>query len=804
MASLTAAASAMAQTDAPVVSPRGVVNTFTQQPAPSVVAQGGIIWITGLNLGPAEGVKAAAAPLPTKIGEPGTEVLVNGRNAPIFSATPTRIVAQIPYETNPGLANVFVRRGEQQSRPARINVVAMLPSVQTKNGLGYGEIASDGAATLTLGVAGLGITEPRVGSGEAPAADAPSMPRASVYAYVGGLPANVSAQLSKDRVGEFDVRIEAPTGAAAGDLVSLVAGGRLSNQGTLGKSSAAAMKYLKMPPSAPEIRGFLSSDLRGSYLLANGARDSQGCYGAFLFDFAKEKVTPVDGCMTTALANAATPFVNSNDSATVAAFVGPPESGTAVSARVQVFNPVAEASMTATLPAAASLLLSGEGGNFIGVITGQPARAVVIDARSGEVSDVVVTGAAVAGPIGAGGPLLGGFNLNVDLGGGLNKPLSAPQGIQQNQRLIVVGDDTDNPKAAKVAVINPQNEPVVTRDFPEGWLPLAAPGAATAPGGGQRPGGAAPVRLPVTTFFDGPTRVYYVLSRKADGSQHGFATFTLDDAPAKAVPMPEGWFAASCVQQIPIAGLELSRRFGMLGSRTAATAFANPCPAQGFILMDLTNQTPTATALPGAGQFNASAGADEMNDYMFGQNTDPAQRNIADTLYILDGVTAVTSRIDLPAGITGFGAVSRVPALNWLIAPATRTTQGDSGLVIFDLDTATSRVLPVPEGFATVQSLGVFNATRKLLARGVAPANAGTQFLIYDLISGDLAIIANPAGVAFVGPPPAQAPAPGGGGPGQPQQQAVQIRVSQKSNSVEALAFDSARRQTGIVSLKVN
>lgn len=42
----------------PVVNPRGVVNAFTQQPAPSVVAAGGIIHISGLNLGPTGGRKS--------------------------------------------------------------------------------------------------------------------------------------------------------------------------------------------------------------------------------------------------------------------------------------------------------------------------------------------------------------------------------------------------------------------------------------------------------------------------------------------------------------------------------------------------------------------------------------------------------------------------------------------------------------------------------------------------------------------------------------------------------------------------
>ncbi|MBM3787593.1 MAG: hypothetical protein FJW30_24825, partial [Acidobacteria bacterium] len=118
---LGAAVHAQAPT-APVVSPRGVINAFTQQPAPTSVAAGGIIWINGLNLGPASGWKAEALPLPTTAGDPAVEVRIGNRSLPLFSITPSRIVAQIPIDQPAGLNQLTVRRGESTSRPARFFV----------------------------------------------------------------------------------------------------------------------------------------------------------------------------------------------------------------------------------------------------------------------------------------------------------------------------------------------------------------------------------------------------------------------------------------------------------------------------------------------------------------------------------------------------------------------------------------------------------------------------------------------------------------------------------------------------------
>ena len=131
------------------------------------------------------------------------------------------------------------------------------------------------------------------------------------------------------------------------------------------------------------------------------------------------------------------------------------------------------------------------------------------------------------------------------------------------------------------------------------------------------------------------------------------------------------------------------------------------------------------------------------------------------------------------------------------------------------MDRIETRLLPTPEGFATVQLVNIFPVTRKLVARGVKAD--GAQLLVYDLVTGDLQIVANPPGVAWIGPPVVAAAAPGAGGlpgvPGGPGQaggggaqamNAVQgLQGNTKANTVEAIAYNAARQQTGIAVLRV-
>ena len=219
--------------------------------------------------------------------------------------------------------------------------------------------------------------------------------------------------------------------------------------------------------------------------------------------------------------------------------------------------------------------------------------------------------------------------------------------------------------------------------------------------------------------------------------------------------------------------------------------------------------------MPGAGQFSTTQGTAEINDYIYGSNIDPARQGTADTLYVLDGVTSTAFRVDLPAGLTGFAQLRTVPTTNLLVGLGrARQQAGDAGLVVFDLDRGQGTVFPTPDGFTAVQLVDVFPATRKVVARGTRLGNSATQLLVYDLLNGDLQIIDNPEGVAFVGAPAAVAVpglpgggggAPGGGAPGgAAQTPSINLRSNVRASAVIALTYDADRKQNGILALRLN
>jgi hypothetical protein len=401
----------------------------------------------------------------------------------------------------------------------------------------------------------------------------------------------------------------------------------------------------------------------------------------------------------------------------------------------------------------------------------------------------------------------------IDLGDGLSQVLGILT-VAQNLIAVIVGDDADQPTRAKVAVVNPAGEVQGSRDFPEGWVPLIAPVPAQQAGQAGRAGGvlgaAAGLRR-LSVDFDAENRVFYVLSKLRDNSKHGLAAFAIEDAAPKLIGFPDGWFAAACAAAIPVFKLELSRKLTFLGSNVAETEVKEPCPGSGFVLLDLDQQRVVAVPLASQSQFDADpATSGDLNDYIYGVDTDPSRRNTANTLFVLDGVNASAFQMSLPTGITSFGNLVVVREMNALIGMALNRVAGDAGFVVFDLERAEARSLPVPEGFGRVELVGIFTTTRKLVARGIRSGGAQSQYLIYDLATGDLLTPANPAGIMAVGGIPQQAgqgggvtpPVPGGT-PATPQTPTVLQRANLKANTVAAFAYSRDGRQAGVLVLRV-
>lgn len=794
---------------APVIQPRGVMNAYTQLPAPAVAGQGGLIHINGINLASPEGWKAEGLLLPTQFGEPPVQVLINNQPAALLSATPGRIVAQIPLETPNGLVGVVVRRGYQQSRVARLQVQALAPGLLAASGLGFGAAANAGTdGILKLKATSLGMTEPRAGTGEA--ATEATAPQAVLNAYVGGVQAVMSASYSSTTPGEFDIELKVPEGAKDGDAILLVANASEANLLTMnkGRRESEAL-YIPYPAGTPDLRSVRSSDVNGLFLNANGVRGTDTCFQSFLIDALKKTFEKIDGCLTTAQPQAITPFIDSAGSPVFAAFVGPftgtVQAGqpTLVSDKVKLFRALPAEPVQATLPVAVAALNGTVGGNFIATAPGSagtPGKSYSIHSGTGEVAET-----AAVGVIGVVAPA-GGTNLQallqrfsaIDLGDGINKLLSQVS-VLNNQFVLTVGDSLEKPTKAKVAVLSGQGHIVSQRALPGGWLPMVAPAAAQQPlpGGGQIPPGVAQLRAPTPIYMDAQTRNYYVAVRSSEG-KHGLAYFPAE-GDAQVILLPEDWYFTGCVPNIAVYGIELARGIAMLGGKSEENSFKNPCPADGFLLFDLTARRFAAVGLPGAGKFNASGGADELNDFLTGSNIDPANRNTSDTFYVLDGVNATAFRFDLPAGVNYFSGGTRIPALNLVVAQANNRVPGDAGLVLFDLERTEARLLPTPEGFVSMNYLGLLPSIRRVVARGIKTGNSGSQMLVYNLENGDLEVIVNPEGVAFIGSPPQQQPVPG-------QQPVVNlpVRVNQKANTVEAIVFGEDRRQRGVVVIRVN
>ncbi|MFN9431608.1 MAG: hypothetical protein ACK6DX_15875, partial [Acidobacteriota bacterium] len=382
----------------PVVTPRGVVNALSLRPAPSAVGPGGLIQISGLNLGPAAGWKAESQPIPVQYGgEPAWEVLVNERPAGVLEASPSRILAVVPPETAAGLASVVVRRGNQQSRPARIAVQPVAPALAAANGLGYGIAANSGTdGKMVLSASSLG----------------PEAARAALRATVGGIAAEVETAASAQKPGTYDVRVQVPEGAESGDLILLRVNNAESNSLVMGATRGRSeLIFVPLAEGSSEMRTLRSSDLDGMNLTVVGARGSDGCYPAYQLNARARTLAKIDGCPTAMQAQAATPFVESPGSPEFAALEGPDRK------ELRIFRSLGREPLRVSLPEAMTNLVGQAGGQFI--VTGA-SKNYRVDGSSGEVEEFTPGGTAAGLPGLNPQQLLQRFQ-NLDLGDGITR-----------------------------------------------------------------------------------------------------------------------------------------------------------------------------------------------------------------------------------------------------------------------------------------------------------------------------------------------------------------------------------------------
>lgn len=208
----------------------GVVNAADFSSGP--VAPGSIVSIFGSNLA-SEAVQAEKVPLPVDLR--GTSVTVNGVAAPLFYASPSQINAQVPFETQPGLAAVTVNASGIHTEAATVEVVASAPVifvwsegraiVQNQDlTLNTPQNPAASGSVITAYLTGQGSVTPRVPTGgTAPEQPPLAIPDAPYSAIIGGQSARVGfLGLTPQLVGLLQANITVPMMSSPGDYPLIV------------------------------------------------------------------------------------------------------------------------------------------------------------------------------------------------------------------------------------------------------------------------------------------------------------------------------------------------------------------------------------------------------------------------------------------------------------------------------------------------------------------------------------------------------------------------------------------------------
>jgi uncharacterized protein (TIGR03437 family) len=749
----------------PVIFARGVTDATRQDPAPATVARGGMLQLTGFNLGPDPELKAAGVPLPTVLGEAKIQVLINGTAAPLYSVSKDRIVAQVPVDAAPGVASVVVKAGDVASAPQTFTVAAVQPGIVSKDGSGFGVAAGEfSKSPVTLSGTGFGATNPRAGT---------------VVAYVGGNPAKVTTKESKTIPGLFEALIEVPGQARPGDLAYITVNSRPANPVVLQPLAAADVQFVKLPDGAPDLAQIVTPDVSGMFVLGTAVKDSKGCFPAFTFDFSKKQGAASNPCLI-GPANALTPFVNATGTEYVAAFIGP-AAGTApagIAKQVLIYSP-GKAERTADLSGAASVLGSGAGGTFTATIPAATTGGTVIIDTITAASGTVRTANA---PAGVGGVAATPVAVSVD---GLTKLLTARITIPGGMFAVVVADDTTKPTRVEFAILKTNGEKVSATPLPSGLVPLLAPPA-------PPQGNAASPFVGATglAFYLAEKKAVYVAAKMPDDSAHAFISFPADGSDPTVVNLPAGWFLAACTNAIRTYNFVLGKQLGLFASNSGVNTYKASCPASGFVEVNIATGALSAVALPSNSDMVVGAATGNFNDFLYGTNFSATART-ASTIFAIDGSDGSPIKLDPPTGISAFQAPTAIPAMDALIALGLRRAAGDIGFAFFDLANGTAKQLALPDGFATVSFAGFFPATRKILARGISADRKTSNLVIYDVLTGNSSIVANPDGVASVAGKPGAVVSP-------------RLMVTNaNANTVSAVGFDADGKQVGVLTVRI-
>ena len=745
---LAVALSASAADEQPLTTARGAINAVSLQSAPSTVAQGGILAVFGEQLAAAH-TKPEGAPLPVTLEDPAVEVLIDGVAAPIFFVSPTQVNVLIPWEVEPGWADVVVRRGGLESSPMPVLVSEANPNLFTYEGssalitqAGGGspdapQLGVDGPApassigpanseeqgqTIIVFAAGLGQTDPAVASG---ALGAGATPVAEQRAYLGGLPVAVtSAALSADMVGVYKLEFEPPELASSGEVFRWYSGD-IGSAAVWGAGGPPTPRYMTLGAELESPQRIDLSDLNPYFVAVSGAVDELDfCYrNVQLLDFRRDSATTLEHCVFPSYPNAPNqnayrPFERSMNSPVLAALTEPSgEISEGLTDQLLLIDTAAGSTaqfVQLSQPADRLQSAVGNSRNMRLLRPGDDATYSLVDTEGAAVDEFDGV-ADLPNP------------LEMD---GMTVLVAQNAGFGNGYRMRFLGPDPEAAEGRPIAVLFDRDSNVIGKAaFPDGWDPIAPPRRTNNQG------------LPVGNSlaatqngFRGDSSAY-VLARASDGSGDGIVAFraALPEDPEAAVPesvaletsvtaFPAGSYAATCHTQVRFQRIALTRELAVVATSQMLDEFAVPqfnqiCAGDQLVLFDTVAASTKAVPSPQPLD-NAAKGV--AGGYLyFADGAREVALEAAQKLHIFDGVSETFSTVEFEedAGIlfNSFNSMHRLGGQGQIVALATggptRTnprgiTQpplaGNRGLLVVDLPNATAVHLALPEGFARV------------------------------------------------------------------------------------------------------
>lgn len=216
--------------------PAGIVNAASSAPFTAAISPGSLISLYGTNLASKQAV-ATGLPFPSTLEK--VQVLVNGRQAPVYFVSSGLVSALVPQATEGPIARIEVLNDGVRSNAVTVFVAKSSAGVFTipSGGLGdgavlhpdYSRVTSSRPAlageTLALFLTGLGAVDRPVGDGQAGPTSPLSYVTDKVNVIMGGKTATITyAGLAPGLAGLYQVNFVVPAGLQPGSVSLDVAG----------------------------------------------------------------------------------------------------------------------------------------------------------------------------------------------------------------------------------------------------------------------------------------------------------------------------------------------------------------------------------------------------------------------------------------------------------------------------------------------------------------------------------------------------------------------------------------------------